>query len=170
MNRRLTLSAVAATLTLSLTAINPTSAIAARCLSGHEVRHEVSTFVHSLRDDVKSAHVRANVRAALVETARTARGAKADTPRERKGLGREISALARQLRTAENKVERAAIRAQIHALQEQKRADHTSAKDVRKLRADVKRLTHRIEAKTDSRAEGRQVAAFAREFMAQFNC
>jgi hypothetical protein len=148
----------------------PQSASAARCLSGQEVRQNVSAFVHTLRDDVRSSEVRAEVKAALIQTSKAARGVKADTPKERKGLGAEISALARQLKDAENKVERAALVAQIHALQEQKRIDHTTAKDLKKMRTDVKRLAKRLAAKTDSHAEGKQVAAFAHEFMAQFNC
>ena len=67
-------------------------------------------------------------------------------------------------------MERAALIAQIHALQEQKRADHTTAKDLKKLTKDVNRVGKRLAAKTDTRAEGRQVAAFAHEFMAQFDC
>lgn len=84
MSRRLTWSAVAATAALSLTAFSSPSASAARCVSGQEVRQQVSAFVHTLRDDVKSPEIRADVRAALVETARTARGAKR-TPRRSAG-------------------------------------------------------------------------------------
>ena len=170
MSRRLTGTVAAVAAAVSLTAFNPGTATAARCLSGQEVRQQVSEFVHTLRDDVKSPKVRSDVKAALVESARTARGAKADTPKERKGLGAEISVLARQLKDAENRVERAALIAQIHALQEQKRADHTTAKDVRKLRSDIHRVESRLIAKADSRAEGRQIAAFVHGFMAQFSC
>jgi hypothetical protein len=170
MNRRVTWSAIAATAALSLTAFNPTSASAARCVSGQDVRQQVSTFVHSLRDDVKSQAVRKDVKAALVETAKTVQGVKADTNKERRGLGVEISALARQLKDQENRVDRAALITQIHALQEQKRTDRVTAEDVTELKRDVKRLDRRLVAKTDTRAEARQVAQWARDFMAQFDC
>lgn len=170
MTRRVAVPALAVAAGLALSVLAPTSADAARCVSGHEVRGQVSQFVHSLRDDVKSADARTSVKHALKEVAKTVQGEKADTPKERRGLGKEISALARQKKDAENRLERAAINAQIHALQEQKRADHVTAKDLKKLTKDVDRIGDRAAAKTDSRAEGRQVSAFVHDFMAQFDC
>jgi hypothetical protein len=170
MHRRFALPTAAVVAALSATLIAPTSADAARCVSGAEVRKQVSTFVHSLRDDVKSADVRKEVRAALKEVARTAQGEEADTPKERRGLGKEISALARQKKDAENRLERAALNAQIHALQEQKRADHTAAQELKKLSKDVERVGKQAAKASDTRGEGRQIAAFAHDFMDQFNC
>jgi hypothetical protein len=147
-----------------------TSASAARCVSGADVRQQVSTFVHSLRDDVKAPSTRDAVRAASIETVRAARGVKADTAAERTALGAEISALARQLQGATSLVERRAILAQIHALQEQKRAGRVSSRDLTVFRADIQGLKRAIVAKTDTPAEGKQVANFAHALMAQFNC
>lgn len=169
MPRRFTGLALVAASTLTLTAFSATPADAARCVSGSEVRGQVAAFVHGLRDDV-SAPSRAAAKHAFVEVVATARGAKADTPEERRGLGKEISALARTLKDAPDKVARAAIKTQIHALQEQKRADHLSDKDVKGLTKDVRRLARHIKAETDSRGEGREVAAFAHALMAQFDC
>lgn len=144
---------------------------AARCVTGAEVRKQVSTFVHSLRDDVTSSAARAAVRGALVESMKAAHGAKADTPKENRGLGKEISALAKTLKDATDQVERKAIIAEIHALQDQKKASHVKHGDVvETVKADVKSLGRALAKQTDTNAEGRQVAAFVHTFMAQFNC
>jgi hypothetical protein len=143
---------------------------AARCVSGAQVRGQVATFVHDLRDDVRSAEARTAVRGAMVQSVRAARGVEASTPRERRGLGEQISALARQLKDAGTLVERKAIVAEIHALQEQKRAGRVTGRDLRRLRGDIGRLEHALVAATDTRGEGRQVAAFVHELMAQFSC
>lgn len=147
-----------------------TPADAARCVSGAEVRQQVATFVHGLRDDVKSKDARAAVRGAFVESVKAARGVKAETPAERRGLGEEISALAQQLKETSNVVERKALIAEIHALQEQKRQDHVSARDVRRLEGDVRAVKRALVAKVDTRGEGRQVATFVRDLTAQFDC
>jgi hypothetical protein len=162
------LVAGALVLTSSLVAVAPADAV--RCVSGAEVRGQVSAFVHTLRDDVEKRKTRAAVRQAMVESVRTARGAKAGTPQERQGLGEEISALARQLEAAEDADARAAIRTAIHALQEQKRADRLTHQDVRQLKRDVRHVAHRLAEDTDTRGEGRQVAAFARALIDQFDC
>jgi hypothetical protein len=169
-NRKLAVSAIAATLTLVSPVVVTSSADAARCVSGADVRGQVAAFVHSLHDDVTSASTRGHVKSAFHETLKTVRGAKADTAEERRGLGREISALAKQKKDAADRVARAAINAQIHALQEQKRADHLTDKDVKAAEKDIKRLGKRLASKTDSRGEGRQVAEFVHAFMAQFDC
>jgi hypothetical protein len=161
------LAASAATLA-PVAAASP--ADAARCVSGSEVRQQVSTFVHSIRDDVTSAPARAAVRGAFVESVKAARGAKADTPKEKKGLGKEISALANQLKDAETLVERKAIIAEIHALQEQKRAGEVTTEDVESIKADLAKVKRAIKAETDSKGEGKQVAAFVHALMAQFDC
>lgn len=162
------LAATLLTASTALIAVAP--ADAARCVSGAEVRGQVAAFVHGLRDDVAESKTRAHVRQALVEAVRTARGAKADTPHEQRGLGAEISVLARQLHTAEDGVARAAIRAQIHALQEQKRADHVTHGEERAMKRDLDRLAKKLAHATDSRGEGREVAAFVHALMAQFDC
>lgn len=143
---------------------------AARCVSGEEIRQQVATFVHDLRDDVRSADARAAVRGAFVESVKAARGAKAETPAERRALGEQISALTRQLEDAPGLVERKALIAQIHALQEQKREGRASAGDLRELEADVRAVKRAIAAKVDTPSEGRQVAAFVRDLIGQFDC
>lgn len=160
------LSAAAIALPVAATA----PADAARCVSGAEVRNQVSRFVRDLRDDVTSRAARDAVRGAFVESVRAARGVKARTPTERKGLGEQISALARQLADAQSLVERKALIAEIHALQEQKRADRVTRRDLARLRADVTGVRRALVAAVDTKAEGRQVAAFAHELMAQFTC
>jgi hypothetical protein len=169
MKTRILAVAVAAAATLVPT-LAASPADAARCVSGAEVRRQVSGFVHSIRDDVESPSARAAVRGAFVESVKAAKGAKADTPKEKKGLGKEISALARTLKDAETLVERRAIIAEIHALQEQKRADEVTSDDVDSLQADVKKVKRAIVKKTDTVGEGRQVAEFVHALMAQFDC
>jgi hypothetical protein len=68
------------------------------------------------------------------------------------------------------RVERTALIAEIHALQEQKRQDRVSGRDIRQLKTDMRAVQRAIIAKVDTRREGRQVAAFVRDLMAQFDC
>gem|GEM_PF-5647519 len=143
---------------------------AAGCGSDAEIGQQVATFVQGLRDDVRSTDARAAVRGAFVESVKAARGEKAQTPAERRGLGEEISALARQLRDAPGLVERKALIAQIHALQEQKRQDRVSPSDVRELKADLRAVKRAVVARTDTPREDRQVAAFVRGLIAQLDC
>jgi len=143
---------------------------AARCVSGAEVRQQVATFVHSLRDDVKSSHARTAVRGAFVQSVRAARGVQADTPQERNALGKQISALATQLKDATNLVERKALIAEIHALQQQKQHGPVTSSDVRELKTNVRAVKAAITARVNTQAEGRQVATFVHALMAQFDC
>ncbi len=168
--RSLVAGALAAAALTTAPVAMATPAQAASCASGSEVRQQVATFVHSLRDDVPSARSRAAVRRAFVESVRTARGAKAGTAEERRALGREISALARQLHDAEGRVERKALVAEIHALQEQKRQDRVSAEDVEAIEADVVALRRAIIGRVDTTRERSQVATFARTLVAQLTC
>jgi hypothetical protein len=163
-------AAVAATSALVLSGMSASPADAARCVSGAEVRDQVSAFVQTLRDDVKSQDARTAVKGALVESVKTARGAKADSAEERQILGEEISALAKQLEDAPGLVERKALIAEIHALQEQKRADRLTRADVKEIKTDLRSLKRAIVAKTDHVAEGRAVADFFHALMDQFNC
>lgn len=164
--------AVSATLALSLLPVTVASpAQAARCVSGAEVRMQVATFVHSLKDDVAPTRVRAAIRGALKETTATIHGARADTRKENRGLGKEISALASTLEDATDQVERKAIITEIHALQLQKRGNNAERNQrVATLRSDVKTLGRAIAKRTDTHAEKNQVAEFVHAFMAQFAC
>jgi hypothetical protein len=143
---------------------------AARCLSGAEIRQQVATFVHSLRDDVRSPDARVAVRGAFVQSVRAARGVKAETAAERRELGDQIAALAVQFDDAPGLVERKALVAEIHALQEQQRQDRVSRSDVRELEADVRAVKRAILTRVDTRREGQQVAAFVRDLIAQYDC
>lgn len=155
---------------LALPSATAAPAGAATCVSGDQIKQQVSTFVHSLRDDVKSADARRAARAAFVESVKAARGAKADTPAERAALGQQISALAKQLKDATNVVERKALIAEIAALVDQKKAAQTTADDVQTLRSDIHRLGRSIQHRTNTAAEDQQVAAFVHDLLAQFAC
>ena len=159
---------LAAALVLPVTAATPASA--ARCVSGADIRQQVSTFVHSLRDDVKSPEARSAARAAFVQSVKAARGAKADTASEKAALGQEIAALAKQLKNATNLVERKALIAEIHALQVQKRSAPTTSADVQTLRTDIHRLGRSIQHRTNTAVEDKQVAGFVHNLLAQFDC
>jgi hypothetical protein len=143
---------------------------AAKCVSGTAVKQQVSTFVKSLRDDVKSANARRAAGAAFVQSVKAARGAKADTPAARSTMGQEISALAKQLKSATNVVERKALIAEIQALVDQKKSAPTTATDVKTLRSDIHRLGRAIQHRTNTAAEGQQVADFVHNLLAQFDC
>jgi hypothetical protein len=143
---------------------------AAKCVSGAEIKQQVSTFVKSLRDDVKSADARRAASAAFVQSVKAARGGKADTPAARAALGQEISALAKQLKSATNLVERTALIAEIQALVDQKKSAPTTATDVQTLRSDIHALGRAIQHRTNTAAEDQQVADFVHNLLAQFNC
>lgn len=151
-------------------AIAAAPANAAVCVSGADIRQQVSTFVLSLRDDVKSQDARSAARTAFVQSVKAAGGAKANTPAERAALGQEISALAKQLQNATNLVERKALVAAIHALTDQKKSAPTTSDDVQTLRTNIHALGRSIEQRTNTTAEDNQVAAFVHNLLAQFNC
>ena len=139
-------------------------------MSGTQIRQQVSTFVRSLRDDVKSADARRAAAAAFVQSVTAARGAKADTPSERAALGQQISALAKQLKGATTEVERKALIAEIAALVDQKKSAPTTADDVKTLRSDIHALGRSIQHRTDTTTEDQQVADFVHNLLAQFAC
>jgi len=170
MKRSAAIATASAVATLALTALPQGGADAQRCVSGANVRHQVSTFVHGLHDEVQSAKTRHAVKTALVESVRAARGAKADSPHESRGLGQEIRVIAHQLKDAKDKVTHDALVAQLHALQDQKKASRTDREDVQALRSDLTRLAHDIARKADTPGQGRQVSSFVHALMAQFNC
>ena len=143
---------------------------AAKCVSGAEIKQQVSTFVKSLRNDVKSADARRAASAAFVQSVKAARGAKAGTPAEQAALGQAISALAKQLKSTTNVVERKALIAEIAALVDQKKAAPTTSDDVQALRSDLHRLGRSIQHRTNTAAEDQQVAAFVHNLLAQFAC
>lgn len=142
----------------------------ATCVSGAQIKQQVSTFVKSLRDDVSSATARRASSAAFVQSVKAARGAKADTPAARAALGQEISALAKQLKSATNVVDRKALVAEIQALVDQKKSAPTTATDVQTLRSDIHGLGRAIQHRTTTSAEGQQVADFVHNLLAQFSC
>lgn len=171
MKTRTRLAAVAAS-TLMMGTLSPASSALATdsCVSGAEVRTQVHTLVSSLRDDVRSKAARADLAAALVETLKTFRGAHAETPAEGRGLGEEISALARQLKDAPTRVARKAIIMQIHALTEQREHGPFTDAERAALTAELTALKQAVVAKTDGGAEGRAVAAAFKALHAQFVC
>ena len=119
---------------------------------------------------MKSKSTRRHTAAALVAALRTYRGADADTAAERRGLGKEISALATQLKAADTLVARKAIIVQIHALTEQRERGGFTDAERTELKAAVVKLKKAVIAKTDRRAEGRAVAAAFSALHEQFTC
>jgi len=160
--------ASAAALVLSL---SPVAASAAgQCASRSEVRTKVAALVHSMVDDVESRPARAATAKALVEVDRTFRGAKADTAAERRGLGEEISAYLRQLRTAHSRVEGTALAAYIESLRVQRDGGALTAAERAELRADVAALKAALVDRTDRPAEARGVSAAVRYLQSQYGC
>ena len=170
MKRSLAIATTAALASLAFSVLPVADASAGRCVTGADVRGQVSAFVHSLNGEVKSPKTRHAVKGALIESVKAARGAKADTPLESRGLGAEIRVLARQLKDAKDKVTHDALIAQIHALQDEKKAAHTTDADVQTLRSDARRLGRDLAAKADTDARGHQISAFVHALMAQYAC
>lgn len=162
--------AAAALLTGALTPQTTAQAAADPCVSGAEVRTQIHALVASLKDDVKRKSSRAHLAAALVDALHTFRGADADTAAERRGLGEEISVLARQLEEAPDRVARKAIIVQIQALTEQRERGAFTEAERTRLKEAVAALKNAVVAKTDGGAEGRAVAAGFKELRAQFVC
>jgi len=168
---RVRVAAVAAAtlMTSTLGFVGPVQATES-CVSGAEVRSRVHALVSSLRDDVKSPSTRSALAAALVETLKTFRGAEATSPSERRELGQEIAALARQLKDANTRAARKAIVLEILALTDQRRQGPLSTAEKTALNAAVTALKQAVVAKTDGGAEGRAVAAAFKSLHAQFVC
>jgi hypothetical protein len=143
---------------------------AAPCVSGAEVRAQVHALVAGLRDDIRAKSTRAQVAAALVETLKTSRGAQADTPQERRELGQEIAALAKQLSSAPDRVARKAIVLEILALTEQRQRGPLTVEERAEIKAAVAALRRAVVARTDGGAEGPQVAAAFKALHEQFVC
>lgn len=162
--------AAAALLMGALSPQTTARAAADPCVSGAEVRTQVRALVASLKDDVKRQSSRAHLAAALVDALQTFRGADADTAAERRELGEEISALARQLNDAPDRVARKAIIVQILALTEQRERGAFTDAERTQLNEALTALKNAVVAKTDGGAEGRAVAAAFKEIRAQFRC
>lgn len=171
MKTRVRVAAVAAAtlMTSTLGFVGPVQATES-CVSGAEVRTRVHALVSSLRDDVKSPSTRSALAAALVDTLKTFRGAEASSPAERRELGQEIAALARQLKDANTRVARKAIVLEILALTDQRRQGPLTTAEKTALDAAVAALKQAVVAKTDGGAEGRAVAAAFKSLHAQFVC
>ena len=91
---------------------------------------------------------------AIVVGGNTFRGADAGTAAERRGLGMEIAALARQLKDAPDRVARKAIIVQIRALTEQRERGAFTDAERAQLKEAVAALKNAGIAKTDGGAEG----------------
>jgi hypothetical protein len=141
------------------------------CRPGAQVREMVAAFVADIRDDVQSDRARAATRLALVESMRTFRGARADTAEERRGLGEQISALARQQNDAATRVEGKALAAAILALTERRERGGTfNAEERQELRGAIAGLKRAIVNRADSAAEGEELARAIRDLVQQFTC
>ena len=140
------------------------------CRPGSEVRAMVAAFVAGLHDDVRSERARAATRTALVESMRTFRGQRADTPAERRGLGEQVSALAKRQRETSNPVEKRALATAVLALVEQKERGRFTPGEQQQLRDSIAALRRVLVSRADSAAEGAELAAAIRELVQQFTC
>jgi hypothetical protein len=141
------------------------------CRPGAEVRDLVAAFVADIKADVRSDRARAATRLALVESMRTFRGERATTAAERRGLGEQISAIARRQSETENRVEGQALAAAIVALTEQRRGGPSfNAEERQELRGAIASLKRSIVSRADTAAEGEELAQAIREIVQQFPC
>ena len=170
MKTRLTAAVFSAAL-LAPGLIASPAAAEATCQPGAQVREMVADFVASIKDDVPSDSARAATRLALVESLRTFRGAQAATPEERKELGQQISALARQQSDPATRLEGKALATAILALTEQRERGGTfTAAEQQELRASIASLKSALVNQADSAAEGDQLAQAIRDLVQQFTC
>jgi hypothetical protein len=170
MKTRLTAAVFSAAL-LAPGLITSSAAADETCRPGAQVREMVADFVASIKDDVQSDRARGATRVALVESLRTFRGAQADTPEERRDLGQQISALARQQNNAETRLEGKALATAILALTEQReRGGAFNAEERQELRGSIATLKRAIVNQADTAAEGDQLAQAIRALVQQFTC
>ena len=106
----------------------------------------------------------------MIESLHAYRGHKATTAEERKELGQEISALARQQRNADTRLEGKALAAAILALIEQRETGRFTAAERHDLRLADAAVRRAAVAKTDHRVEGQRVAEAFRALHTQFVC
>lgn len=128
------------------------------------MRSRVHDLVTSLRDDVPSDSARAATAAALVQTLRTFRGARATTATERQALAQQISDLAKQLKAGPTLVERKALVAEILALTEQRERGAFTADERAQINDAIAALKTAVLSKTDTKVD-----AF-RSLHQQFTC
>jgi hypothetical protein len=147
-----------------------TSSSADPCVSGQAVREQVHALVAGLHDDVHSTAARSAIRLELVQSMRTFRGSRADTAEERKGLGKEISALASAQRDANTRLEGKALAAAIKALVEQRERGRFTPAERDGLRAANRAVKRGTLARVDGRVEGQKVAAAFKAIHTQFSC
>lgn len=171
MKTRVTAAALSAALLTPGLIAGPASAAPATCRPGAEVRTMVDEFVTSIQDDVKSESARAATRLALVESVRTFRGERAATAADSQGLGEQISALARQQKNAETRLEGKALAAAILALTEQRqRGGNFTAAEQQELRGAVADLRRAIVNRADNAAEADAFGQKIRAIVQQFPC
>ncbi len=167
--RALTVTATAG-LTAGIFMGVPTAAGAATCPAREATKAQVAALVDQLRADVPSMDARQALRAALLEAAKTARGAQADTPAERAALGKQVSALARTLSDAETAVERKAIVAQIVSLRQQRQGAGRTAEEKATLKAAVDALRTAVVRTLDTTEERRAVTSQFRAINHAVSC
>lgn len=170
MTRRSRISAVAAAsaLVVSLSPVSPASA--APCGSRAQVHATIASLRADMRDDVKSAHARSATADAVHEVIAAWHGAKADTPKERRGLGREISAKLREMRAARTKVEKKALGLEVKALRQQRQPGKMTRTDRDNIKAAFAALKGAVLAKANTGADVRQLQGDFRAMRRQITC
>lgn len=130
----------------------------------------VSAFVADIRDDVKSDRARGATRKALVQSMRTFRGEQAQTRAERRELGQQISALARQQRHTNNAVEKRALATAVLALVEQRERGRLTAGERKEMRGSIARLERAVKNRADNAGERAEIATAIRQIVQQYTC
>lgn len=144
------------------------AAAAASCPTEKGAKEQVAVLVAQLHD--VSRGDRAQVRHALIRSVQTLRGKDATTKTERVTLGRQISALARTLHTADTLVARKAIITSIHALQAQKKAGRTTTAQTARLERDNAHLEKAAVSTATTRAEKKAITRQFRHIHESFTC
>lgn len=170
MKRTKSLPAAVAVAAMAVGGLAPVAAAAEPCLSGADVRAQISELVAGLTDDVRSDRARAAAKSALVESLRTYRGQRADSAEERQALGQEIAALASRQAETENRVEGRALAVEILALTEQREKGRFTAEERAELRDELRGLRRAAVARTSSDAEAQAVADAFKALHEQFAC
>jgi hypothetical protein len=160
-------TAAAAALVVTL---SPVTASAAPCASRAEVREQIAALRADMRDEIKSRHARSATAEAVHEVIATFRGAEADTPGERRVLGREISAALKALRESRNAVEKKALGLEVKALRQQRQRGKLTKEARAEIRAAFAALRAAVLGKANAGAERRELASDFKALREQISC
>jgi hypothetical protein len=159
--------AAASTLLVSMT---PFTASAAPCSTRLEAREAIAEMRADIREEVKSPEARADVANAVHAVIETFRAPGTQDAEERQNLGRQISAVLRELRNEDTLVEKKALGLQVKALRNDRERGKFTAGERKTVMAAFAALKAALLSKAGNRAERAELARDIRTVRSQIVC